>query len=160
MKTCTSNRFRTRKGMTLIELLAAMLIISILSALGVAIGVKVYNSTKKSKTETTIQIVMSALERYYDVHGEYPISLSTLTGSDEQEVLTILRELPDDAWKPGDEEIMDGYNMKLNYYPPSSKIGLGGRPVIISGGADGRININVPTDEVNEDNIRSDTMHQ
>jgi type II secretory pathway pseudopilin PulG len=71
----------------------------------------------------------------------------------------LLLKLPEEAWKGGSNEpIKDGWGRNMRY---DAAGGLGGRPVVISAGADGRFgeaDPGFPTDDDTkaEDNVRSD----
>jgi len=160
-------------GFTLIELMVAIFIISILIALVIGVGKYVYDESARRETESMQAIAMNAVEAFYGIVGEYPPdSISTppaeglaallycLRGGDEggiedlklpestciriKEVCgQILLEIPSDYFDG--TTIKDAWGKQMDYKADG---GLGGKPVLISPGPDGDMNT--------EDDIRSD----
>ena len=156
-------------GFTLIELLVVMFVLAILVALVVGVGRWVRVIGQEKQTIVTQKIVMAAIQAYYDTYEVYPADggngdesddsgkelLKNLKGEgfgDEEKArvsratMKVLRGLPQGALSAGGEDVKDGFGNGMRYDKDS---GLGGRPVVISAGPDGKF-------DVQADNIRSD----
>ncbi len=68
-------------GVTLIELLAVVVILAIVSAISVPIVSTNINNAKVNATEMDIANIQQALERYNLDHGQYPATLTPLAES-------------------------------------------------------------------------------
>lgn len=115
-KTKKQQRRRSR-GMTLIEI---MVVITILGLIAAAVGVAVIpqlNQAKRDRAELDIKNIQNALKLYYTKKGNYP---DTATGLKALVDMQALEALPRDPWN--------------NDYVYMNE---GGKPVIISYGADG-----------------------
>lgn len=134
---------RNRRAFTLVELLAVMLILSILVGLVVGVTGHVTARVNYERTIVTMQIVGEAIQAYREDQGSDPSSLSDLTRNAAAK--KVLANLDSETW-PGGSTIKDAYGNGLKY---EKKGGLGECPVLISGGPDGNIN-------TEDDNIRSD----
>ena len=113
----TKQQRRRRRGMTLIEI---MVVITILGLIAAAVGVAVIpqlNAAKVDRAKLDMGSIQNALKLYYAKKGNYP---DTATGLKALVDTNTLEELPKDPW--GNDY------MYLNE---------GGKPVIISYGADG-----------------------
>ena len=144
------------------ELLVVLFIISILVSLVVGVAKYVYDEAGRKQTQTTQTIVMSAIEAFHDITGDYPDGnivdlVRSLKGDGvappldaevKKEAGEKLLELPKDALdlSTTGATIRDGFGYDMQYERDG---GLGGRPVLISPGPDGSF-----TEE--EDDIRSD----
>ena len=98
------------RGFTLVELMAVLVIISIL--VGVIIYVNPFASDDARVTATKMQIneLAKPLNEYKGKHGSYPDSLNDLITAN------ILKEIPKDAWGNDFVYIKDGtYNGKGKY---------------------------------------------
>ncbi|MBU8894943.1 type II secretion system major pseudopilin GspG [Corallococcus sp. M34] len=112
-----SQRRRSRRGMTLIEI---MVVITILGLIAAAVGVAVIPKLEEAKQDTArldIKNIQSALKLYYTKKGSYP---DTGTGLKALVDTQNLEKVPTDPW--GHEYVY---------------MNEGGKPVIISYGADG-----------------------
>lgn len=64
-----SSKFR---GFTIIELLVVIVVIGILSTVATVSYRGIQRDARDSERETDVQIIVAALERYYDENGYYP----------------------------------------------------------------------------------------
>lgn len=67
------------QGVTLIEMLAVVVILGIVSAIAVPAVETAINSAKVNSTESDLGTVQQALERYYFDHNQYPATLAVLS---------------------------------------------------------------------------------
>ena len=173
----TARPVRRREGaaFTLIELLIVLFILGVLVTLVVGVTRYVLNEGRRKETITTEALVMQAVEAFHEVTGEYPPEADAkypdyLPNEESIRVLVhylkgdapvtasvpirnrinertgdFLLKLPKDAFT-GSGVIRDGFGEALEYDDDG---GLGGRPVVISGGED-------CDTATAEDNIRSD----
>ena len=160
-----------RQAFTLIELMVVIFIIGILIALVVGVGKYVYDEAARKETESTLAIVVEAIEAFKSVVDHYPADTgvgSYPDYSDEAllyqlletpDAVVVMREaqavriveackailltLPSDAYDG--TALNDAYGGELEY---DADGGFGGRPVVISRGPDGLLDT--------EDDIRSD----
>ena len=165
-------RQRKRLAFTLIELLIVIGILALLVSLVVGVSAYVRGAGKRSETETIQAIIMTAIEAYRDnamprnyppdTHAPYSTSGETLyrfllgthtaapadlSGNPAVRAASEkLVELPSGAARAGWSTFFDGYDNPMRYEVAG---GVGGRPVLISAGQDGKWN-------TAEDNIRSD----
>jgi general secretion pathway protein G len=110
-------RRRRNRGMTLIEI---MVVITILGLIAAAVGVAVIPKLDEAKQDTArldIGNIQNALKLYYTKKGKYP---DTATGLRALVETQNLERIPTDPW--GNEYVY---------------MNEGGKPVIISYGADG-----------------------
>ena len=108
---------RRSRGMTLIEI---MVVITILGLIAAAVGVAVIPKLEEAKRDTArldIGSIQNALKLYYTKQGKYP---DTATGLKALVDTQNLDKMPTDPW--GNEYVY---------------MNEGGKPVIISYGADG-----------------------
>lgn len=156
---------------TMVEMLAVLMILTILVALAVGVGVIVMAETKRKQTIATQQVVMEALQAYHDNNNKYPDE--DTDGSDDcSEVMTKLlgdvdgkvfvKGLSSEAYVSGiNTPLLDAYGAAMRYRRNG---GLGGGPVLISAGKDSEFGFgddglpDTPDDEpdLKLDNIRSD----
>jgi prepilin-type N-terminal cleavage/methylation domain-containing protein len=66
-------------GLTLVELLVAVAIVAALSAGLYIVGDYANKQAKIKFTESTIQILSTAIEQYHDFYGKFPFQATTLT---------------------------------------------------------------------------------
>ena len=134
-----------RAAFTLVELLAVMLILAILVGLVVGVTRHVTARANYERTIVTMQIVNEAIDAYRDDPGTTgdPGTLADLTSNVAAK--KVLANLDSETWNQG-STINDAYGNALIYEKTG---GLGGCPVVISGGPDGDTN-------TEDDNIRSD----
>jgi prepilin-type N-terminal cleavage/methylation domain-containing protein len=172
------NATRTRTAFTMVELMVVMLILTVLAAMVVALGHYTAQKQHRELTRTQQQIIMEALQQYVAVYGtapDVPMSppypISRLDGMSNEEYYiyarinmlyealkgvpsceNILQELPEGSETQGSLEdpgaFVDAYGNYMDYQPTG---GMGGAPVLISGGPDGYIG-----GEHEADDIRSD----
>lgn len=145
---------------TMVEMLAVLTILTILVALAVGVGQHVIEEAKRKQTIATQEVVMQAIQAYYDNHNGYPPEETD--GSDDCSQLMKNHLVPDkDAGELvkglGSEAyagigthgtgaaLLDAYAKEMRYEISG---GLGGGPVLISAGKDG--------DWGTTDDIRSD----
>lgn len=108
---------RRSRGMTLIEI---MVVITILGLIAAAVGVAVIpqlNQAKRDRAELDIKSIQGAMKLYYTKKGNYPDTATGLKGLVDVQAL---EQVPRDPWN--------------NEYVYMNE---GGKPVIISYGADG-----------------------
>lgn len=156
------------RGFTLVELLIVMLILGILVTLAVSVGQYRINQVGGEETRGIQQMILMALEAYYELHKEYPPD----AGGGEDSSAKLLGALTHDKavkekllyLKPeifGEEGINDGWEKPMRY---SATRGLGKQPVLESSGPDGDFgnrHIGASPQGVDglkrmEDNVRSD----
>ncbi len=191
---------RKARAFTMVEVLMVVVILAVLASLISGVTVYVMDKANREQTLVNQQVIMNAVDRYYDIMGEYPpdnnvagvikkpalptdpikesgfILLHFLafpglpqnTDSIDPAAMTtrmqgrvtkiqkasaaILLELPEDTMDAAG--FKDAYGNYMVYIEDG---GLGGTPVLISPGPDGRGSWQ--TDGVaadDEDNIRSD----
>lgn len=124
-----------RRGFTLVEILVVIVIITILAAAMMGIGKGIMEKAKRNTTETTLQVLNSALQEYYDQRKFYPTcdpgqlyqELDSLPSCRE-----ILERLPDKATGLN-QRLLDGWETPLDYVNPND----GNFPSVISAGSDG-----------------------
>ncbi len=75
------NLEQREEGVTLIELLAVVVILGIISAVAVPVVSGAINNAKVNATLNSEGTIQVALQRYYDQMGYYPLNLSTLAGA-------------------------------------------------------------------------------
>lgn len=161
-----------RSGFTMIEMLAVLMILTILVALAVGVGEHIIDDAKRQETMATQRVVMEALKAYYDTvtPKDYPPN-ETDDSDDCSQVMaalegnraagTLVKSLPSKAYAGGDSSLLDGYLTAMRYR--KSK-GLGGGPLLVSAGKDGLFGFGADeepgtADDVADekvDNIRSD----
>lgn len=110
-------RRRRNRGMTLIEI---MVVITILGLIAAAVGVAVIpqlEAARRDRASLDIKNIQGAMKLYYTKKGKYPDTASGLNALVEAQAL---EQMPKDPW-----------NNDYVY------INEGGKPVIISYGADG-----------------------
>ncbi len=62
------------KGFTLIELMVAISIVAILSAIGLTLFTSVQKSARDAKRKSDLHAISLALEQYYLANGSYPVT--------------------------------------------------------------------------------------
>ena len=108
---------RRRRGMTLIEIIVVITILSLLmAAVGIAV-IPQLDQAKVDRAKMDIQNIQNALKTYYAKKGNYPDTGAGLKAVDDAQ---ILEKMPTDPW--------DHEYVYLNE---------GGKPVVISYGKDG-----------------------
>lgn len=108
---------RSRRGMTLIEI---MVVITILGLIAAAVGVAVIpqlNAAKRDRASLDIKSIQSSMKLYYTKKGKYPDTATGLNGLVEVQAL---ESVPKDPW--GNDYVY---------------LNEGGKPVILSYGGDG-----------------------
>ena len=137
------------RAFTLIEMLAVLMILSILVALAVGVGNYVMDKAKRQKTLDTQRVVMRAIDEYFTVVGGFPGDSADCSGlltalQENPKTAQIIHRLPSSAISDG--KIIDGYGNAMQYL---ANDGLGNRPLLESAGKDGDMGMT-------EDNVRSD----
>ena len=162
-----NHRARHRKAFTLVELLAVILVIGILVTIVVGVASQVIRKQAEADTKQIMEIVIKAIDVYYEEYGAYP-DLDPAQTDDKvrgaelygklwgnarcrQRLLT----LPPAATvgTGGNRYLADGFEEVLRY----RSAGLGGAPYLESCGADGDFGSDQEP-EAKEDNIRSDRL--
>jgi len=163
---------RRRGAFTLIELLVVMGILAVLVAIVAGVAGYVMRSANEKDTSATQAILMDAIQAWHDkdtntlkcypftdpnpnntggvlvqcLTGFYGAAWPGPTSPSVRAAGEILLKLPRDAWGGGtNEPVKDAWGVAMRY---DAAGGLGGRPVVISAGADGKPNT--------EDDVRSD----
>lgn len=157
---------RNRKAFTLIELLAVILVISILVAVVVGVATQVIRKSAEDSTKLYMQIIIKAVSVYHEEYGAYPdldpAGDDTARGAELYAKLWVtprcrerLSPLPPEAMLApgGNRYFVDGYQNTLRYHSR----GLGGAPYLESCGGDGNFGSDAEP-EAKEDNIRSDRL--
>jgi len=157
---------RARPAFTLIELMVVIFIIGILVTLVVGISKYVYDEAARRETHGIQEIVVTAIQAFREVDGNYPndagppnFAIDVLVdqlvadiscgytaekaAGIQKATREILLKLPTDAFDGN--TIYDGFGNEMRYYRDQ---GLGGGPVVVSAGPDGTFD--------NADDIRSD----
>jgi prepilin-type N-terminal cleavage/methylation domain-containing protein len=143
------------RGFTLVEVLAAIVVIGILAATVVAV---LLGPGAGRQTRQTMAVVLAALDRYCERTGSYPPAAGTDRRARNAALVVALRGCADARARlvnvPGDALrregattwLVDEWGQVLAYTPSG---GAGGGPYLESAGADGDF-------ATGEDNIRSD----
>jgi prepilin-type N-terminal cleavage/methylation domain-containing protein len=74
--------FKTSSGFTLVELLIVVIILALLAAIVVPQFASSTEDAKESALDTTLANVRTALDLYYQQHGEYPSANAAAGGAD------------------------------------------------------------------------------
>ena len=96
----------SKKGFTLVELLIAISIIAILTALGFSAYQAVYKASRDSKRQSDLKFIQSALEQYHADQKYYPFSVTpdtefSFTNSAGKK-FTYMTKVPKDPVPPPD----------------------------------------------------------
>lgn len=73
------NRTRTRKGFTLIELMVALVILTILMGFAIPEVINQINASKYETQKSNLKEIKKAIDQYYADRGRYPKNLADLT---------------------------------------------------------------------------------
>ncbi len=158
---------RRHGAFTLIELLVVMGILAILVAIIAGVAGYVMRSANAKDTAATQAILMDAIQTWHDkdtntpkrypptdpsgvalikcLLGNYGAGWPDATSPSVRAAKEVLQKLSKDAYPYYTDPVRDAWGVAMQY---SETGGLGGRPVIISAGADGKFGT--------EDDIRSD----
>ena len=152
----------SRSAFTLIEVLVVIVILGVLVALVVGVGKVVTDKAARDSTSSIQTILTSAINVFHQATGEYPVEDANSPAASNRklwEQLTavpesykLVQRLPADAVSTSEQMFRDGYGRNMDYRKSG---GMGGQPVIISPGPDGKFS---KPHEV--DNIRSDGKGQ
>jgi len=162
---------------TLIELLAVMLILGILIAIGASVGKYVMNDAKRRETMASQALIMDAIQVYFETKRIYPSETDPnatqhANPANEDEVkenvgirskyLYTQLELVEASKAKLDalpanvstgDSLKDGFGEVMDY---QAYEGIGGKPVVTSAGADKKFGYRDEDKEYADDNIRSD----
>jgi len=160
---------RAPKAVTLIELLVVLFVLTVLVALVVGVSSYTMQEAGRKQTVATQAILSQAIDAFTKAQDDgSPPKEEPVEGgwsADKQamvriqglwdelnkepkinDVGTLLHKLQTDATNSNDRTFLDGFGKPMDY---REKLGLGGRPVLISAGPDGDWS-------KTEDHIRSD----
>ncbi|MGA2264998.1 MAG: type II secretion system protein [Phycisphaerae bacterium] len=164
---------RSTKAFTLVEVLVVIFILGVLAAIVAGVAGYVMKSAASRETASTEKVLMQAIQAFHDANipqGYPPVTDPNNSGIDLMRYLTgkdpsaqaaaakaatdVLLKLPKDAWT-GDSNsaVKDSWGHDMHYDPNG---GLGGKPVVISEGPDGKFGGTSAGDPNGEDDIRSD----
>ncbi len=76
-----NKRIFNQRGVTLIELLAVIVILGIISAVAVPSILNQIDKAKTNSDSANLQILQEAVERYAAYNGSYPANLDALTST-------------------------------------------------------------------------------
>ena len=129
-------RFRTT-GFTLVELLAVMLVLAIVTAL-VIWNSRPTDGVLAKTTKANMQIIMTAILEYRQAREDYPPRAGWVSElADTAESGKVIAQLGDNTWNATDnKEFLDAWGNAIAYTPDG---GLGGSPSLTSAGPDGDI---------------------
>ena len=150
-----------RRAFTLVELMVVMFVMMVLVALAVGVSKYVMDRSARDQTIATQSILMAAIRACGDTPPD-AASMKELWSplSEVPKARQLLEKLDSTVVNRSNNifTVLDGYGNKMDYYPTA---GLGGGPVVVSGGSDGIIGDKIGTPE-NEaaDDIRSDGRGQ
>jgi len=140
------------KGLTLIEMLVVLGVITVLAGFVVALTARVENQSREKALDNAFALINSALREYYEVKGEFPaqsVPDASAAVLHIEEMLDRLRSVPasrqvldhvsaaalkDEAGVAGLPELRDPWGTVLDYiYVPGDSF-----PELISAGRDKR----------------------
>ena len=111
------NRLRNAAGMTLMEILIVLGIVSALFAVLIPNVMNRYNNSKVKTTKLAMTDVMNALNLYYTDCGSYPQGLDNLVSADSAcsnwGPEPYMKKLPKDAWNGDFVYSVEGGNFVL-----------------------------------------------
>ncbi len=70
-----NNKQRTKKGVTLVEILVVVAIIAILTTIVISVAARIDNQSKERSLEGTFVLLESALQEYYEYWGYFPVDV-------------------------------------------------------------------------------------
>jgi prepilin-type N-terminal cleavage/methylation domain-containing protein len=183
VRTHHATAHRPTEAFTLVEVLVVIFILAVLAAIIAGVAGYVMKSAAARETAATQKILMEAIQAFHDAAGDpsdsdsnyhghvYPqidpsdpnsgkVLIGYLTGSGGTQTpavkaaTDVLLKLPKDAWD-GDSNsaVKDAWRQDMRYDPNG---GLGGKPVVISEGPDGKFGGASAGDPNGEDDVRSD----
>jgi prepilin-type N-terminal cleavage/methylation domain-containing protein len=148
-------RIANKYGLTLVEVLVAVVIIAILAAGLYSVGNYLETQSKIKLTKSTIEILSAAIEQYHDFYGRFPndpnhpsdpnLSMEQLYSQlslapDAKKILNQINfsagkkySLIKDTDKDGNPEIVDAWGTNLKYSYTSGD----NFPLVTSAGPDG-----------------------
>ncbi|MDK2899018.1 MAG: hypothetical protein PWQ10_205 [Patescibacteria group bacterium] len=83
-------------GFTIVELTIVVFIIGLLTTIGTMSYVKITAQSRDSQRSSKVTIIIEALEKYYETHGQYP-SCTDMTQDSNTVVSTTLTGMNQDA---------------------------------------------------------------
>jgi prepilin-type N-terminal cleavage/methylation domain-containing protein len=163
----TGAAHRVPGAFTLIEVLVVIFILGVLAAIVVSVAGYVMSRASGQETAAIQKTLLEAVQAYYDAgnpndpnnlkayppestdpneSGKELVKYLTTQASRAKAATEFLLKLPKEAWNgDSNEAIKDGWGKGMQY---EAKGGLGGKPLVISSGPDGRF--------FTDDDIRSD----
>lgn len=147
------NNRTSRRGFTIIEMLAVLFILAIIVALIASVSIYVMNEANKKETRSCMAIIHEAVLLYTEIIGEKPSEdggctklFSELKGTEQ--TMDKIRELPASVFQNQNPRryFCDAWGNQMRFYRSA---GRGGAPLLISAGPDGDFG-------TTDDNIRSD----
>lgn len=119
---------RARNAFTMMEVLVVIVILAILLALVSTVVRRIMISSEIEKAKANMNLIMRAIDRYYDEKSQYPNALADLFTVDS------CRELLSNTVAVDSAGIMlDGFGTQIQYLKEG---GRGKRPMLISYGPD------------------------
>lgn len=93
----TTGKLHHRQGFTLIEILVALAVVAILSAIAFPVYRIYIDKAKVTLAISTLETVRKLMEGYHIDHGSYPVTIDFTTGKDSQGDVVLESSLLDEV---------------------------------------------------------------